>query len=45
MKEEGKTNYEAPATTVVKVKIERVVCQSPIGAGVEDYQWNEPVIE
>ena len=31
MKEEGKTNYEAPATTVVEVKIEGVVCQSPDG--------------
>ena len=28
MKEEGKSYYEAPATTVVKVKIEGVVCQS-----------------
>ena len=28
MKEEGKTYYEAPATTVVEVKIEGVVCQS-----------------
>ena len=28
MKEEGKTYYEAPAITVVEVKIEGVVCQS-----------------
>ena len=28
MKEEGKSYYEAPATTVVEVKIEGVVCQS-----------------
>ena len=28
MKEEGKSYYEAPAITVVKVKIEGVVCQS-----------------
>ena len=40
MKEEGKSYYEAPAITVVEVKIEGVVCQSP-GAGVEDYNWNE----
>ena len=31
MKEEGKTNYEAPATTVVAVKTGGVVCQSPDG--------------
>lgn len=31
MKEEGKTYYEAPATTVVEVKIEGVVCQSSDG--------------
>lgn len=28
MKEEGKSYYEAPAITVVKVKIVGVVCQS-----------------
>ena len=28
MKEEGKSYYEAPAITVVEVKIEGVVCQS-----------------
>ena len=28
MKEEGKSYYEAPATTVVEVKIVGVVCQS-----------------
>jgi hypothetical protein len=33
MKEEGKSYYEAPATTVVEVKIVGVVCQSlPDGA-------------
>lgn len=31
MKEEGKISYETPATTVVDVKIEGVVCQSPDG--------------
>ena len=45
MKEEGKSYYEAPATTVVEVKIEGVTCQSPGSAGVNDYNWNEPVIE
>jgi len=28
MKEEGKSYYEAPATTVVEERIEGVVCQS-----------------
>ena len=28
MKEEGKSYYEAPETTVVEVKIRGVVCQS-----------------
>ena len=42
MKEEGKTNYEAPTITVVEVKIEGVVCQSP---NLEDYNWNEPVVD
>lgn len=45
MKEEGKSYYEVPAITVVKVKIVGVVCQSPGSAGVNDYTWNEPVIE
>ncbi|MBQ8461657.1 MAG: hypothetical protein IJ543_04480 [Bacteroidales bacterium] len=28
MKEEGKSYYDAPAITVVEVKIEGIVCQS-----------------
>jgi len=40
MKKEGKTNYEAPSTTVVAVKTGGVVCLSP-GAGVQNYNWNE----
>ena len=31
MKEEGKSYYDAPAITVVEVKIEGIVCQSPYG--------------
>lgn len=45
MKEEGKNFYESPSITIVEVKIERVVCQSPVGAGVEDYDWNEYEVE
>ena len=33
MKEEGKSYYEAPAITVVEVKIEGVVCHSPVNGG------------
>ena len=44
MKEEGKNFYETPSITVVEVNVEGVVCQSG-GAGVEDYIWNEPVVE
>ena len=40
MKEEGKTYYEAPATAILDVIIEGVVCQSG-GAGVQDYGWHE----
>ena len=44
MKKEGKSYYEAPAITVVEVKIEGMVCQSS-GADVQDYGWNDYVIE
>ena len=36
--------YESPITEVVEVKQEGVICQS-LGAEVEDYNWNELVIE
>ena len=26
-------------------KFKGIICQSPAGAGVNDYTWNEPVIE
>lgn len=40
----NKDLYEAPTLIIVEVKQEGVICQSG-GAGVEDYIWNEPVIE
>jgi len=40
MKEEGKFLYEAPATIVVEVRSEGVICQS-----LEDYNWNNPIEE
>lgn len=39
MKEEGKISYETPATTVVDVKIEGVVCQSPVNGGNSIDNW------
>ena len=41
MKEEGKTYYEAPATTVVEVKIEGVVCESPVKGGNSINNWQD----
>ncbi len=32
-------------TIVVELKFKGIICQSPAGAGVNDYTWNEPVIE
>ncbi len=42
MKEEGKYPYETPAITVVEVKSEGVIC---VSESLQDYNWNEPVIE
>ena len=39
MQEEGKTNYEAPTITVVEVKIEGVVCNSPVNGGNSIDGW------
>jgi hypothetical protein len=36
--------YEVPTISVVEMKQEGVICQS-LGAEVEDYNWNELVIE
>lgn len=36
--------YLSPEVKTVEVKIVGVVCQS-LGAEVDDYIWNEPVIE
>ena len=37
--------YEVPTISVVEMKQEGVICQSPAGAGVNNYTWNDPVIE
>lgn len=39
MKEEEKSYYEAPAITVVEVKIEGVVCQSSVNGGNSIDNW------
>ena len=39
MKEEGKSYYDAPAITVVEVKIKGVVCQSPVNGGNSIDNW------
>ena len=39
MKEDGKSYYEAPAITVVEVKIEGVVCHSPVNGGNSIDNW------
>ena len=44
MKEEGKYPYETPAITVVEVNTEGVICVSG-SESLQDYNWNEPVIE
>ena len=40
-----KEMYLSPEVKTVEVKTEGVICQSPAGAGVNDYTWNPPVIE
>ena len=40
-----KEQYLSPEVKTFEVKIEGVICQSPAGAGVNDYNWNEPVNE
>lgn len=37
--------YLSPEVKTFEVKTEGVICQSPGSAGVNDYNWNEPVIE
>ena len=44
MKPNKKEMYLSPEVKTVEVKIVGVICQS-LGAGVNDYNWNEPVIE
>ena len=44
MERNKKELYLSPEVKTVEVKIVGVVCQS-LGAEVEDYNWNPPVIE
>ena len=45
MEQNKKELYLSPEVKTVEVKIVGVVCQSPAGAGVNNYTWNDPVIE
>ena len=45
MEPNKKEMYLSPEVKTVEVKIVGVVCQSPGSAGVNDYIWNNPVIE
>ena len=40
----NKELYEAPSTMVFEVKTEGVICVSG-SESLQDYNWNEPVIE
>ena len=44
MERNKKEMYLSPEVKTVEVKIVGVICQS-LGAEVEDYNWNELVIE
>ncbi len=39
MRQERNTSYEAPTITVVEVKTEGVVCQSPVSGGNSIDDW------
>ena len=43
----NKNNYEAPATEVVRVKIERNLCQSNYqsSSSVKNYTWHEDYVD
>lgn len=45
MKGLDKLFYEAPATLVFEAKTEGVICTSPGDAGLQNYNWNNPVEE
>ena len=37
--------YQTPTTTVVELKFEGVMCSSPTRAGLQNYNWNNPLVE
>ena len=41
----SKDLYEEPSITVVELKLEGVICLSSTDAGLQDYNWNNIVIE
>ena len=40
-----KKEYERPTMQVVKLQQQNIICSSPGQAGVQDYNWNDPVEE
>ena len=45
MKDQDKLFYEAPTTLVFEVKTEGVICTSSGDAGLQNYDWNNPIEE
>ena len=41
MKEEGKILYEAPSTTILEVRQEGVICNSPLQGGNSIDGWGD----
>jgi len=38
-------DYEKPTAQVVKLQQQNIICSSPGQAGVQNYNWNDPVEE
>lgn len=40
MKKDKKQNYITPTVRVFELKTQGIICSSPGGAGLDDYQWH-----
>ena len=45
MKKDKKQNYIKPTVRVFELKPQSIICSSPGGAGLDDYQWHSPLEE
>lgn len=45
MKKDNKQNYITPTVRVFELKTQGIICSSPGGAGLDDYQWHSPLEE